>query len=74
MCLQGRLAMLGFLTALLSEISTGTPVMAQLEANTVPIVGVAAAFAVASLIPMLKGGNLSQAVGPFNAEAELLNG
>ena len=66
--------MLGMVAAMGAEIATGEPVVQQLQEAAVPVAATAAAFAVASLVPLLKGGNLSEGFGPFTTGAERLNG
>jgi hypothetical protein len=72
--INGRLAMLGFLAAVGAELSSGETVFSQVSGNgSVWIAFTFVLFAGASLIPMLKGAK-SEAFGPFNANAEMLNG
>ena len=52
--INSRLAMLGFVAAVGAELATGTPVSAQLQQATVPIIATFVLFSVASLIPILK--------------------
>ena len=62
---NGRLAMLGFAAALGAELSTGEPVVQQLSDAPAAILAVFVAFAIASLVPILKGANLKESLGPF---------
>jgi len=71
---NGRLAMLGFLAAVGAEVASGESVFQQLSDAPVAIGAAFLAFAVASLVPILKGANLKEAFGPFTPSAELLNG
>lgn len=70
---NGRLAMLGFLAAVGAEVASGETVVSQLSDAPLPILLTFAAFAVASLVPILKGAN-KEAFGPLTPAAELLNG
>ncbi|KAL6755301.1 hypothetical protein V8C86DRAFT_1830371 [Haematococcus lacustris] len=71
---NGRLAMLGFVAAVGAELSSGQPVLAQLASAPGAVIGTMVAFVVASLTPILKGANLSEAFGPLTPSAEKLNG
>ena len=62
---NGRLAMLGFAAALGAELSTGESVVQQLSDAPAAILAVFVAFAIASLVPILKGANLKESLGPF---------
>lgn len=62
--INGRLAMLGFVAALGAELSSGKPVLEQLDGAAVPIAATFVLFSVASLIPMLKGVQI-EAFGPL---------
>ena len=54
--INGRLAMLGFVSAIGVELANGKDLLSQLGSGGVPLfVGSAVLFSVASLIPMFKG-------------------
>ncbi|XP_073006280.1 early light-induced protein 2, chloroplastic-like [Typha latifolia] len=74
--INGRLAMLGFVSAMAVEVARGDDLFAQLMNGGLPwFVGTAAVFSVASLIPLFKGQNVqSKTDGFMNANAELWNG
>lgn len=72
--INGRLAMLGFTAAVGAELASGTPLLQQFSSATGPVLATFAIFSLASLIPILNGANLKEALGPFRPEAELLNG
>jgi len=71
---NGRLAMLGFLAAVGAELASGETVFQQVVDAPGPILGAFFAFALASLVPILKGADLKEAFGPFTPSAELTNG
>ena len=68
---NGRLAMLGFVAALGAELSSGESVVQQLSDAPGPILAVFFAFAVATLVPILKGANLKESLGPFTPSVSL---
>lgn len=74
--INGRLAMLGFVSAAGSEIASGKSVLEQCTLEPVGILSTSCVVILASLIPVLKGGTLEdgEQVGVFNKNAELLNG
>ncbi|GAX86608.1 hypothetical protein CEUSTIGMA_g14016.t1 [Chlamydomonas eustigma] len=72
--INGRLAMLGFIAAVGAELSSGSPLLSQLDSSVGPVLLTLGVFSVASLVPILNGANLKEAFGPFKPEAELLNG
>eukprot|EP01024_Parvocaulis_polyphysoides_P016897 TRINITY_DN17486_c0_g1_i4.p2 TRINITY_DN17486_c0_g1~~TRINITY_DN17486_c0_g1_i4.p2 ORF type:complete len:120 (+),score=24.61 TRINITY_DN17486_c0_g1_i4:2-361(+) len=71
--INGRLAMLGIVSALAAEASSGSSIFTQIASAPIPIVVTSIAFIVASLIPIVKGTE-EESVGPFSPQAELLNG
>ena len=75
--INGRLAMVAFVAAAGAELSSHESVAQQFGDAPLPIVLTAVTFAVASLVPILKGA-IDEHVGPlpnvFNANVELLNG
>ncbi|PNH01816.1 Carotene biosynthesis-related protein CBR, chloroplastic [Tetrabaena socialis] len=72
--INGRLAMLGVVSALGAEFATGESVLTQFADAPLPILAVAAALIFASLTPMLKGANLTEAFGPLTPSVEITNG
>lgn len=74
--INGRLAMLGFVSALGVEIASGKDLFSQLASGGVPLfVGSAVLFSVASLIPMFKGvSRESKSKAIWSSGAEILNG
>lgn len=66
--------MLGVLAAIGAELSTGQSVLTQFNSATAVVLTTWAIFAVASLVPILKGADMTEAFGPFNRTAEMLNG
>merc|ERR1719231_987433 len=71
--INGRLAMVAFVAAAGAELSTHESVAQQFGDAPLPIIVTAATFAVASLVPILKGA-IDEPAGPFNSNAEMLNG
>ena len=67
--INSRLAMLGFVAAVGAELATGTPVSAQLQQATVPIIATFVLFSVASLIPHSQGAWLRQFIVTFHQTA-----
>nr|ABR16462.1 unknown [Picea sitchensis] len=74
--INGRLAMLGFVSAVGVELASGKDLFSQLGSGGVPLfVGSAVLFTVASLIPMFKGvSKESKSEAIMSVEAEMLNG
>jgi len=74
--INGRLAMLGFVSAIGVELASGKDLFSQLATGGVPLfVGSAILFSVASLIPMFKGvSKESKSEAIMSVEAEMLNG
>ncbi|KAL2635368.1 hypothetical protein R1flu_006847 [Riccia fluitans] len=77
--INGRLAMVGFVWALLAEKATGLGVLQQVfnpgAAGLVNFVAIVQIFTFASIIPMLKGESTdARRWGPFRAQAERWNG
>lgn len=69
----GRLAMLGFLAALLAEWDTGVTVLEQVKMAPIPIAIVFAVVAYATWIPASKGCK-REPFGWFHPAAEIVNG
>eukprot|EP00253_Pinus_taeda_P011662 PITA_11662 len=74
--INGRLAMLGFVSAVGVEIASGKDLVAQLASGGVPLfIGSAVLFTLASLIPMFKGvSKESKSQEIMSSGAEMLNG
>ncbi|XP_010935701.1 early light-induced protein 1, chloroplastic isoform X3 [Elaeis guineensis] len=74
--INGRLAMVGFVSALAVELAKGDDLAAQLMNGGLPwFAGTAALLSVASLVPLFKGVSAqSQSGGLMTADAELWNG
>jgi len=74
--INGRLAMLGFVSTVGVELASGKDLFSQLATGGVPLfVGSAILFSVASLIPMFKGvSKESKSEAIMSVEAEMLNG
>jgi hypothetical protein len=71
--INGRLAMLAFISALGAEISSGESVFAQFKDAPVGIIGTFLLFTAASLIPIFKNSK-PEAFGPLTPHAEMTNG
>ena len=81
---NGRAAMLGVLAAIGGELTTGKTVVGQLMAGgAAPMGAIFMAVALASFAPMITGSSANaafnkekeaKALGPFTAQAEMLNG
>eukprot|EP01023_Acetabularia_acetabulum_P006224 TRINITY_DN125_c0_g2_i1.p1 TRINITY_DN125_c0_g2~~TRINITY_DN125_c0_g2_i1.p1 ORF type:complete len:317 (-),score=90.35 TRINITY_DN125_c0_g2_i1:464-1342(-) len=72
--INGRLAMLGFISALGAEAGSGQSIADQLAAAPLPIAITFATFVTASIIPIVKGTDEEATLGPFTPQAEVLNG
>ena len=74
--INGRLAMLGFVSAVGVEIASGRDLFSQLATGGVPLfLGSAVLLSVASVIPMFKGvSKESKSKAIWSSEAEMLNG
>lgn len=72
--INGRLAMVGFVSAVAAEFSKQETIVQQFGDATNAIIATAITFIVASLIPMLKGDVDKSTTGVFNAKAEQTNG
>ena len=72
--INGRLAMVGFVSAVAAEFSKQETIVQQFGDATNAIIATAITFIVASLIPMLKGDVDKSTTGMFNAKAEQTNG
>ena len=66
-------SMVAFVAAAGAELSSHESVAQQFGDAPLPIVLTAVTFAVASLVPILKGA-IDEPAGPFNSNAEMLNG
>jgi len=71
--INGRLAMLAFVSALFAELSSGESVLKQWADEPTGVLLTFVLFSAASLIPMMNGAN-REAFGPFSPKAEELNG
>lgn len=74
--INGRLAMVGFVSALAVELSKGQDVFAQISNGGVSLfLGTSILITVASLIPLFKGLSVeSESDGIMTPDAELING
>eukprot|EP00253_Pinus_taeda_P026321 PITA_26321 len=74
--INGRLAMLGFVSAVGVEIASGRDLISQLASGGVPLfIGSSLLFTLASVIPMFKGvSKESKSQEIMSSEAEMLNG
>lgn len=71
--INGRLAMLAFISAFGAEISSGQNVFSQFAEEPTGIILTFVLFSAASLIPYLNAAQ-REAFGPFTPEAEMQNG
>jgi hypothetical protein len=72
---NGRLAMLGFFSALGAEVASGEGVLMQLKDAPGAVLATFALIAAATFIPLFQGiSPESRAMGPLNADAERSNG
>ncbi|KAM3755063.1 hypothetical protein ACB098_02G011300 [Castanea mollissima] len=74
--INGRLAMIGFVSAMAVELSSGEDVFAQISNGGIPwFLGTSVVLTFASLIPMFKGISVeSQSEGVMTSDAEMWNG
>ncbi|KAL9662896.1 hypothetical protein QQ045_027731 [Rhodiola kirilowii] len=74
--INGRLAMLGFVSAIGAELLSGQDVFSQLSHGGLQLfLGATILFSVASFVPFFKGVDVeSKSRGFMNSDAELLNG
>ncbi|MFS7904241.1 putative chlorophyll A-B binding protein [Helianthus anomalus] len=74
--INGRLAMIGFVSAMVVELSNGQDVFAQISHGGVPaFVATSLVLSVASLVPLFKGVRAeSKSNGLMTSDAELWNG
>lgn len=73
--INGRLAMLGFVSAVAAEFASGDSVLKQWASEPTGIAFAFIVFMGASLVPLLTPSNgQNQELGPFTAKAEMLNG
>ncbi|XP_068332517.1 early light-induced protein 2, chloroplastic-like [Pyrus communis] len=74
--INGRLAMVGFVSALAVELSKGQDVFAQISNGGISLfLGTSILLSVASLIPLFKGVTVeSKSDGIMTSDAELING
>ena len=71
--INGRLAMLAFVSAFFAELASGESALSQWSDEPTGVALTFILFSVASLIPMLNS-TKREAFGPFSPEAETLNG
>ncbi|CAM8898642.1 unnamed protein product [Rhodiola kirilowii] len=74
--INGRLAMLGFVSAMAVELSSGQDVFSQISNGGVPLfVASSVVLSIASLIPLFKGVSVqSKSEGVMTSDAEMWNG
>lgn len=74
--INGRLAMLAFVSALGAELASGESALTQWRDEPTGVLLTFILFSAASLIPMINSphGAKREAFGPFSPEAETLNG
>jgi hypothetical protein len=72
--INGRLAMLGFVAAVGSELATGRTVGQQVAYAPFSVVAAFVLFIIASLTPFFQGTKNNKGSGPFTPTAELING
>jgi hypothetical protein len=72
--INGRLAMLAFVSAFFAELASGESALSQWSDEPTGVALTFILFSVASLIPMLNNSTKREAFGPFTPEAETLNG
>jgi hypothetical protein len=72
--INGRLAMLGFVAAVASELATGRTVGQQIAFAPFSVIAAFVLFIIASLTPFVQNYKNNQASGPFTPTAELING
>ncbi|KAK9668493.1 hypothetical protein RND81_13G064600 [Saponaria officinalis] len=74
--INGRLAMIGFVTAVAVELSNGTDLIGQISNGGGQwFIGTSILLSAASLVPLLKGKSAeSKTDGLMNSNAEMLNG
>lgn len=71
--INGRLAMLGIVSAIAAEAASGDSVVRQLAQEPTLIVSTFVLFAVGSLVPLVLNVEYEE-IAPFTAKAEMLNG
>ncbi|XP_075653723.1 early light-induced protein 1, chloroplastic-like [Castanea sativa] len=74
--INGRLAMIGFVSAMVVELSSGENVFAQISNGGIPwFLGTSIVLTLASLIPLFKGISVeSKSEGVMTSDAEMWNG
>ena len=74
--INGRLAMIGFVAAMVVEFSSGEDVFAQISNGGIPwFLGTSIVLSLASLIPLFKGISVeSKSEGVMTSDAEMWNG
>ncbi|KAI3756243.1 hypothetical protein L1987_56062 [Smallanthus sonchifolius] len=74
--INGRLAMIGFVSAMAVELSSGQDVLTQISNGGVAVfVGTSVVLSVASLVPLFKGVRAeAKSSGVMTSDAELWNG
>jgi len=71
--INGRLAMLAFVSALGAEFSTQESVVSQFKDAPLSVIALVFAMTIASIVPLLKNAK-REALGPLTPEAEMTNG
>ncbi|KAK7243128.1 hypothetical protein RIF29_37914 [Crotalaria pallida] len=74
--INGRLAMIGFVTAIAVELAKGQDVFAQISNGGIPwFLGTSVVLSLASLIPLFRGVSVESKSGGFmSSDAEIWNG
>lgn len=62
---NGRLSMLAVVTGLAAELASQESVYTQFREALLPVLVLTFAVSVGSIIPLVKGADMRQAVGPF---------
>ncbi|MEW5311884.1 MAG: hypothetical protein WDW38_003563 [Sanguina aurantia] len=71
---NGRLAMLGFVSAIGAEAASHTSIMTQVDNHAILIGLATSVFIAASFVPILNGSDLEASSGIWTRAAELKNG
>mmetsp|Transcript_32777 Transcript_32777/g.92995 ORF Transcript_32777/g.92995 Transcript_32777/m.92995 type:complete len:212 (-) Transcript_32777:152-787(-) len=72
--INGRLAMIGVVSAIGAELASGQSVVSQFDQATGPILFAFMAITAASLAPLRSIGKKRRGFGPFTPAAEMING